>query len=82
MIGHTYTAVLQLPRKTEGRSRSWHSWAASPHVVEMCPDELGVLFTINSDAHSPEKVGILDNALAKALSAGVPASMILNAEEN
>lgn len=45
MIGHTYTAVLQLPRKTEGRSRSWHSWAASPHVVEMCPDELGVLFT-------------------------------------
>lgn len=44
--------------------------------------ELGVLFTINSDAHSPEKVGILDNALAKALSAGVPASMILNAEED
>ena len=45
MTGYTCTAVLQLPRKTEGGSRPWHSWAASPHAAERCPAELGVLFT-------------------------------------
>ena len=49
--------------------------------LKICMD-CGVGFTVNSDAHSPEKIGILDNALAKASEAGVPASMILNAEEN
>ena len=43
--------------------------------------EIGVKFSVNSDAHSPEKVGIFTNSLAKIEEAGLPAELILNAKE-
>ena len=43
--------------------------------------ETGVMFTINSDAHSVDRIGDIQNALNKAYSANVPPSRILGAQE-
>lgn len=42
--------------------------------------ETGVMFVINSDAHSPERIGDFVRALQKAEAAGIPPAQIINAE--
>lgn len=41
--------------------------------------ETGVLFSIGSDAHSPERIGYFEPALQKARAANIPAKQIINA---
>ena len=48
--------------------------------LKMCID-CGVKFSINSDAHSPGRVGDIMPALIKAQEAGLCAKDILNAKE-
>jgi len=43
--------------------------------------EEGAMFVINSDAHTPDKVGDFQKGLRIAQKAGVPASRIINTEE-
>jgi putative hydrolase len=50
-----------------------------PELLECI--KTGVRFSINSDAHSPERVGDIAHALNKAIEAKIPAEMILNAKE-
>ncbi len=43
--------------------------------------QAGVDFVVSSDAHRPEHVGLAQNALALAQSAGIPADKIVNVTE-
>lgn len=42
--------------------------------------KMGIRFSVNSDAHSPEKIGIFGNALEKVKAAGLSCNQVLNAE--
>jgi len=43
--------------------------------------QAGVDFVVSSDAHRPEHVGLAQNALTLAQSAGIPADKIVNVTE-
>lgn len=44
-------------------------------------NEQGAKFVLSSDAHTPENVGNVDNAIKVAIDAEIPVSNIINAEE-
>ncbi len=57
-------------------SASRHAFLTTEDIV--IAKEYDVVFTVNSDAHMPHKIGDVEGGLARAIEAGVPLETLLN----
>lgn len=57
-------------------SASRHAFLTTEDIL--VAKKYNVVFTVNSDAHTPDKIGEVDGGLSRAIEAGVPLESLLN----